>query len=239
MGKKAASPKKARGIPSRLRSRKALAIIAGTTALVILAVVLILTNVGAPDENGVPGNVLALVDGEPITRADVSNMQRIVLHWDGVWEEAEQVLDQLITQRLLFREAESRGYVPSDEYVETELISRLVVLGIPIRELYSMLEETGISYEEFMESRKLQLAITALLDDEIEPPEVTEEEAIAYYEDYRERFMEMVPGREPPPFEEIRSEIVRMAGEEKRQEAISAYVKELRDNADIVYMNSA
>ena len=239
MSRRAAIPKRSRGIVSRLRNRKTITIIAGTAAVVVLALVLVFVVFASSDDNGVPVSVLALVDGEPITRADVSDMQRIVLHWDGEWMEAEQVLDELITQRLLFREAESRGYVVSDAYVETELITRLVVLGIPIRELYSMLEETGISYEEFMESRKLQLSITALLDDDIEIPEITEEEAIAYYEEYRKRFRELVPGREPRPFEDMRPEIVRMAGEEKREDAILAYVKELRDNADIVYMNSA
>lgn len=236
MSRRAAGPKGARGMASRLRNRKVIALVAGTTAVVVLAVVLILTVFAAPDDNGAPGNVLALVDGEEITAGDVASMQKTVFQWDGVWVEAEEVLEQLISQRLLFREAESRGYVPIDAEVELELIARLAVLGIPLEELYAMLEDTGLTYEEFLEHRKVQIAITALLDNEIEQPEVTEEEVMEAYEQYRELYMERFPGREPPSFEKIQSQIISMAEETKRQDAIFLYVKDLRDSADIVYM---
>lgn len=229
MSRRAAGPKGARGMASRLRNRKVIAVIAGT-AVVVLAVVLILTVFAAP------GNVLALVDGEAITTEDVASMQKTVFQWDRVWVEAEEVLEQLISQRLLFREAENRGYVPIDGEVELELLARLAVLGIPIEDLYAMLEETGLSYEEFMEHRKVQLAITAFLDNEIKQPEVTDEEVMEAYEEYRERYMERFAGKEPPPFEEIQSQITSMAEETKREDAIFLYVNELRNNADIVYM---
>lgn len=235
MSRRAAGPKGARGMASRLRNRKVIAVIAGT-AVVVLAVVLVLATIGAPDDNGAPGSVLALVNGEAITREDVASMRKTVFQWDGVWVEAEEVLEQLISQRLLFREAESRGYVPIDAEVELELLTRLAVLRIPIEELYAMLEETGLFYEEFLEHRKVQLAITALLDNEIEQPEVTDEEVMEAYEEYRERYMERFAGKEPPPFEEIRSQITSMAEETKRQDVIFLYVNELRNNADIVYM---
>ena len=236
MSRRAAGPKGARGMTSRLRNRKVIALVAGTTAVVVLAVVLILTVFAAPDDNGAPGNVLATVNGEAITAGDVASMQKTVFQWDGVWVEAEEVLEQLISQRLLFREADSRDYVPIDAEVELELLTRLALLRIPIEELYAMLEETGLSYEEFLEHRKVQLAITALLDNEIEQPEVTDEEVMEAYEEYRERYMERFAGKEPPPFEEIQSQITSMAEETKRQDAIFLYVNELRNSADIVYM---
>lgn len=234
--RKARSKEAKDSLASRLRNWKSIAIIAGAVALVALITVLVLARSGPPDDNGVRETVLATVNGEAITTEDVASMQKTVFQWDGVWVEAEEVLEQLISQRLLFREAESRDYVPIDAEVELELLTRLAVLGIPIEELYAMLEETGLSYEEFMEHRKVQLAITALLDNEIEQPEVTDEEVMEAYEEYRERYMERFAGKEPPPFEEIRSQITSMAEETKRQDAIFLYVNELRNNADIVYM---
>lgn len=238
MSRRAASPKAARGIASRLRNRKVIAVIAGTTALVVLAVVLILTTLGAPDDNGVPGSVLARVNGEAITREDVASMQKIVLQWDGVWVEAEEVLEQLVSQRLLFREAESRDYVPIDGEVEVELLTRLAILRIPIEELHAMLEETGLSYQEFLEHRKVQLAITAFLDNEIEQPEVTEEEVMQAYEEYKELYRQMFPDQEPPPFEEMKSQVITAAEGQKRQEAISLFIEKLREKAEIEYMQS-
>lgn len=237
MSRRATGPKRVNGsMASRLRNRKSVAIIAGATAVVVLAVVLILTVFAAPDDNGVPGNVLATVNGEAITTEQVASMQKTVFQWDGVWVEASEVLEQLISQRLLFREAESRGLVPIDAEVELELITRLAVLRIPLEELYTMLEDTGLTYEEFLEQRKVQLAITALLDNDVEQPEVTEEEVMEAYEEYRERYIERFPGKEPPSFEEIRLQMTSMAEEAKRQDAIFAYVKEMRDNAEIIYM---
>lgn len=239
MSRRAAIPERSRGIVSRLRNRKTVSIIAGTAAVVVLALVLVFVVFAPSDDNEVPGTVLALVNGEPITRADVSDMQRSVLHWDGEFVDADEVLDQLISQRLLFREAERRDYVPSEVEVEIELIMRLGMLGMTLDQLYLMLDETGISYDELLEDRKIQAAITLLLDDDVEQPEeVTEEEAIAFYEEYRERYMERFSGRDPRSYERMRSEIIDMVQAEKRQEAIFAYVKELRDNAEIVYMNS-
>lgn len=236
MSRRARKTKEERGTASRLRNRKTIAIIAGPAAVVVLALVLVLVVFTPPDDNGVPSDVLALVNGESITSADVSEMQRLVLYWDGEFVDADQVLDQLITQRLLFREAERRDYVPSDVDVEIELIMRLGILGMPLDQLYLILQEAGISYDEFLEYRKVQAAITVLLDDDVEQPEVTEEEALAYYEDYRERYMEKFGGREPRPFETMRSEIIGIVQAEKRQDAIFAYVKELRANADIIYI---
>ena len=234
--RKARSKEAKDSLASRLRNWKSIAIIAGAVALVALITVLVLARSGPTDDNGVPETVLATVNGETITTEDVTSMQKTVFQWDGVWVEASEVLEQLITQRLLFREAESCDYVPDDTEVELEMTTRLLIMGIPIEELYTMLEDTGLTYQEFLEHRKVQLAITALLDNEIGTPEVTEEEVMEAYEEYRESYMETSAGREPPPFEEIQSLIISMAEEAKRGDAIFAYVEEMRDNAEIIYM---
>ena len=234
--RKARSKEAKDSLASRLRNWKSIAIIAGAVALVALITVLVLARSGPPDDNGVRETVLATVNGEAITTEDVASMQKTVFQWDGVWVEASEVLEQLITQRLLFREAESCDYVPDDTVVVLEMITRLATLGIPIEELHTMLEDTGLTYQEFLEHRKVQLAITALLDNEIDTPEVTEEEVMEAYEEYRESYMERFAGREPPPFEEIESLIISMAEEAKRQDAVFAYVSEMRDNAEIIYM---
>ena len=234
--RKARSKELKDSLASRLRNWKSIAIIAGAVAIVALITVLVLAKSEPPDGNGPQESVLATVNGEAITTEDVASMQRIVFQWDGVWTEASEVLEQLITQKLLFREAETRDYVPDDAEVEVEIITRLAILGIPIEELYTMLEDTGLTYQEFLENRKVQLAITALLDNEISTPEVTEEEIMETYEEYRESYAERFGGREPPPFEEIESLIISMAEEAKREDAVFAYVSEMRDSAEIIYM---
>lgn len=207
--------------------------------MVVLALVLILVVFAAPDDNGLPGDVLATVDGEAITRQQVASMQQITWKWDEVWVEADEVLEQLISQELLFSEAERRGHLVDIVEAELELLARLAANQIPLDELYQMLQSAGLTYDEFLEYRMVQLSITALLNDEIEEPEVTEEDIIEAYEEYRIIHLELSSGREPPPLEDIRGLIVLMAKEGKRQNAISAYVEELRDNTDIVYLNSA
>jgi len=220
----------------KLRNRK---VIAGIVAVAVLALVLVLATIGAPDNDASPGsNALAVVNGEEITAEDVTSMQLTMLGWDGVWVETEEVLEQLISQKLLFREAEREGYVPTIGEAEVELLSRLAHLRLSMEVLHEMLEEVGLSYQEFLGHRQLQLAIVAFLDDAVEVPDVTEDEAREAYEAYKEYYRQMFPDREPPPFEEVKSQVITTAEGQKRQEAVSLFIEKLREKAAIEYMQS-
>lgn len=219
--------------------RKQLKIAVAIAAVAVLAVVLVLTVGAAPDDDDPERIVVALVDGEEITAQDVLDMQSAMLRYEGELVELEEVLDQLISQKLVLRQAELAGYSTTIVDAETELLLDLADMGVPLELFLAMLQEDNLSYEEFIEFRRTRLAINSFLDDVIEAPEVTEEEAMEFYELYKDLYRERFPDEEPPPFEEMRSQVFGVLEARNYEYALTLYIKELRDNAEIVYLNSA
>jgi len=213
---------------SKLKENKA---IVGMAVAIILAMVLVstipLTNNAVP-ENAVPGNnIAATVNGEVIMQEDVAEMQELY----GMQE--EQALEQLIMLEVLYQAAELGDYIPTREEVEQELEAQLAMMGMSIEDFQEILEEEDICYEEYLEDYGAQLAIEDYLYDTVEVPEVSEEEAREFYEAWKQSFPE---AQEPPPFEEIKSEIIMHLGKEKQQEAMFLLIEELIAEADIEYM---
>lgn len=210
------------------KGKRTIGIVAGI-AVAVLAVVLILVLAGgeAPDNNDViPGNgIAAVVNGSEITAAEVAAMRTRLYQTQGTWLELEQVLEQLIIERLLYGEAEQAGHVPTVEATERELLVRLALMGLIRDDLEETLEWQGLSYEEYLQRFQRDLAIDAYMSEAIE---VSEEEARQFYEDLKEA------GDELAPFEEMRSEILFFLTQEK----VVFLIEELRDKAEIEYRSS-
>lgn len=218
-------------------ARRQWLIIAGVAAVALLATVLILVTAGAPDDDEMPGDaVLATVDGEEITADEVARLQQRLLRWDEIVLEDDEALEQLIVDRVLYQEAERRGYHPTLQETEREVRMALLDMGIPVEELHARLAEEGLSYMEYLEERHIQLAIAQFVDDAVEIPEITEEEAREFYDSYRQLFSQLYPDLEPLPYDEVRDTAIAVLEEQRREEAVSLFIKGLRDNADIIYM---
>lgn len=197
-------------------------------AVAVLAVVLVLVLAGgeAPDNDDViPGNdVVAVVNGAEITRTEVAAMRTRLFQTQGIWLEPEQVLEQLIIERLLYRQAEEAGHVPTVEATERELLVRLALMGLIRDDLEETLEQQGLSYEEYLQRFQRDLAIDAYMAEAIE---VSEEEARQFYEELKEA------GEELAPFEEVKSEILYFLTQEK----VVFLIEELREGAEIEYLS--
>lgn len=222
-----------------LRNWKVIAAVAGIVAVAVVTAVLVLGNITARDDDTSPGSiVVAVVNGDEITAEEVASVQLAMFQYDGEWLDLEEVLEQLISQKLILREAELAGYSPTIEEAEMDLLVQLADMGIPVELFHAMLEEDGLSYDEFLEYRRVRLAIVTFLDDAVEVPEVTEEEVMQAYEAYKELYMETSPDEEPPSFDEVRSQVLSLLEERRREDAISVFMEELRSQADIQYMQS-
>lgn len=214
-------------------------IIAGIAAVAVLATVLVLVTAGPPDDDAEPGNaVLATVNGDEITAEEVARVQQRMLRWDNVVVEKEEVLEQLIVERLLYREAIREGYEPTLQETEREVRMSMADTGMQVEELHARLAEEGLSYMEYLEERQVQLAIVRFVDDAVEVPDVTEEEAREFHEGYQEFFRQQYPDLEPLPYEEIRDTVISVLEEQTHEEAVSLFVAQLRKQADIQYVQS-
>lgn len=219
---------------AKLKEKK---VIAGIVAVAILAVVLVLTiplsDNDVADNNEIPdNNVAATVNGEKIMQEDVAELQELYAA-QGMPISEEEALEQLIMQEVVYQAAELGDYIPTSEEAKQELEAQLAMMGMTMEDFQEQLEAVGLSYEEYLEDFRAQLAIEDYLYDAVEVPGVTEEEARKFYEDWKQMLPEE---QEPPPFEEIESEIIMHLEQEKQQEVMFDLIDELMAEADVEYM---
>ncbi len=220
MGKRRADPRRRKQADSRFRSRKVIAIIAGTAAVAVLAVVLVLANTGAPGDD-----VVATVNGHPITVSDVEHRQeRHSVFYDEQLDFA-RALETLINEELAYQQAMPDYQVDRDE-AERELEADLERDDLTLEWLKAQLEESGIVYDDYLETFQRDMVISKYIDDAIA---VTEEQAMERYEQLAEEYA-MIPGMELPPYEEVRAHIVA----ELEERNLGLLVARLRQEADIV-----
>lgn len=166
--------------------------------------------------------VVASVNGEYITR-----MQVIKELED---QAAADTLDSLVTETLLFQEAERQGIAISDETVDqeiTEIESSFVDQG---QELATYLESQRISDVAFRRQVKLQIILEQLLADRIE---VTVDEIDTYISENAEFF-----GDEDTSTEVFRNDIRDQLESQKSATEVQVLIQELRDNADVTYFKT-
>jgi len=184
----------------------------GIVGVAALAVVLALAIMMIPR-----AEVAARVNGERITAEDVEEMQARY----GVSH--DQALDHLITEKLLYQEARNKGHALSTRDAEFELHTQLAAMNMTREDLDLQLQFHGISYEEYLEGFRTGLSIQNYLEATIE---VTEEEAMARYDELAELY-----GESLPPFETVKQQIIA----ELQQSAMPSLIDELKEQASITY----
>lgn len=210
-------------------NRKKGKFIAGAAVIVAAAVLtgaLVFATIAAPGSE-----VVARVNGEAITAGDVTKLRVKAFESYGVQISEEEALEQLIAETVLYQEAEQQGYAPTMDEAEQELEARVASAGRTMEDLKADLAKSDFSYEEYLQDFQRQLAINSYLDDAVQVPEVTELEARVFYENYKQES----PEAELPPFEQLKSEIMALLEQQKRQEATSLLIEELKEKADIEY----
>jgi len=213
-------------------NRKKGKFIAGAAVIVAAAVLtaaLVFATIAAPGSE-----VVARVNGEAITAGDVTKLRVKVYESYRMQISEEEALEQLIEETVLYQEAEQQGYAPTMDEAEQELEARVASSGRTMEDFKADLAKSGFSYfsyEEYLQDFQRQLAINSYLDDAVQVPEVTELEASVFYENYKQQS----PEAELPPFEQLKSEIMAFLEQEKRQEATSLLIEELKEKADIEY----
>ena len=211
-------------------NRKKGKFIAGAAVIVAAAVLtaaLVLATTAAPGSE-----VVARVNGEAITAGDVTKLRVKAYESYQMQISEEEALEQLIAETVLYQEAEQQGYAPTMDEAEQELEARVASSGRTMEDFKADLAaKSGFSYEEYLQYFQGQLAINSYLDDAVQVPEVTDLEARVFYENYKQQS----PEAELPPFEQLKSQIMALLEQQKRQEATSLLIEELKEKADIEY----
>jgi multidrug efflux pump subunit AcrA (membrane-fusion protein) len=179
----------------------------------------------------ITGNVVAVVNGEEINSKDLEEIQMLLLQ-QGQQISNEDLLEQLINQKVLEQKVQQENIVVTTEEAESVIEQQLTMQGATLDDYKQQVESTGVSYEAELENIKNQIATQQFLESQLEGQtfDVTEEEAQEFYEMYKAQSPEEVPS-----YEELQSQIIATLEQQKQQEAINDFVNELRLKAVVDY----
>lgn len=193
----------------------------------------------AAQSRRVVDEILAVVNGSPITRSDLVWSLSLDARGPSPSEHLssdvlKRKLEVLIDERLIFQEAAS---LPTSEITDEEINRKR---GDLIRQFGSensfrqRVEAAGLTAERVEELLKQRIAIERFIDFRFRSfVFISEQELTRYYEE------ELVPrvkasGRVPPPMTEVRDQIQAILREEKVNQEIDRWLAEARQRADVV-----
>lgn len=136
-------------------------------------------------------NVIATVNGQAVEQADYNELFNEYLEYFGGGDEAKEylesqksiLLEELITNEVLFQKADELGITCSEEEVEEAYAE--IVSSYGEETVNQMLEYAGMTEETYKAMLKEQLILAKLQEVMIKgDTTVTEEEAKAYYEEH-------------------------------------------------------
>ncbi|MFH1801942.1 MAG: SurA N-terminal domain-containing protein [archaeon] len=180
--------------------------------------------------------IIASVNSQSITMVDIKRAQKAVALTRQTDITVEQALERVIGEKLMLEEADKLGITLTPEEAEAHLSQQLAPTGKTLDDVKKALISSGEDYDTEMEVYREQVSIDMLLEEKTPLPEITDEEAQAYYEENKNA---MFPDSEViVPYEQIATQLKQAIAIQKQQEEITTYVENLRSNADIVYLTT-
>lgn len=160
--------------------------------------------------------ISGLVNNQPITTIELNKRMSDAY--------GKQILDQIITEKLLLTEAKSRNISVSQSEIDEELKNVESNLGGMIS-LDEALSQQGMTKEQLIDQVKLRIIVTKLVDNNAA---VTDDEVNKYIEANKE-FM-----GEDANSEKSKNDIRNYLKEQKVNEQIQTLIRELKEKANIV-----
>ncbi len=157
--------------------------------------------------------VVARVDGEPIRRAEYDR---------AAAGQGGEILDGLITEKLVFAEAKRRGVAVDDQRVASLLDEQRQKFGSD-DEYQAALQQAGLSEDDLSKRLRLTEMLRQLVADKTS---VTDEEISGAYTSAMDRY----PGQ---TLDQARAQIREELSRQKANTAIPTLVEQLKSNAKI------
>jgi peptidyl-prolyl cis-trans isomerase SurA len=154
----------------------------------LAASVCLLLGVAALTANAeVVNRIVALVDGDPITAHEVQQYGEKRRAHNVSYD---QLLDAVITEKLIEKEIASRKIVARNEDVDKYVKSVLERNKLNEEQFAAVLKKQGSSVEEYRKRIKQEMQRTQLVGQELhgEAPEITDADVQKYYDAHKEEF---------------------------------------------------
>ncbi len=178
--------------------------------------------------------IVAYVNDHPITEEEVQKAQEYLEAQSERMVNRTEAIQRMIDEKLILDDAQKHGFAQTTQETELEIGKILVTRNQTLEDFRAQVESQNESYEEEIEYYRKQLLIEKYLNNAITRPNVTNAQALAYYNENKDK---LFTGEVALSYEQI-SEQLRLALERKEeQEAILKYLENLRQNANITYIN--
>lgn len=193
-------------------SLKKLFMVLGVLIIIVVGIVWLTADQGETMD----GAIVAKVNGEKILSTDVDKLYAQAQQ-QGFPVNQSQILDQLITKKVLLQEAKKQKIKIEDAAIDKYLTDLEALINQPIDPL---LQKMQLTKEEFRVQIQEQLTITQLLADKQQPQgSVTQEEIEVFYEANEEYFIAQ---------EQVNASHILVATEAEAQEIL----KQLKEGED-------
>jgi FKBP-type peptidyl-prolyl cis-trans isomerase (trigger factor) len=211
---------------------------------IVSTLIITLIGCGGQKENKnaeeISGEVAAIVNGDKIMKSE----------YDKTWEQAsmqytqqgmdleseenkemtemikQNILDNLVIQKIIEQEVNKKNYKVSDEEVTAEF-EKLKSQFASDEEYQWALEEANLTEDKLMEDIAGFLRTNKYLDEMIGEVEVTDEEVQELYN------MRVEQEPETPAFDEIEAEVKQSAIQQKKQEKEHELIEGLKNESEI------
>lgn len=142
-------------------------------------------------------DIAALVNGKPIKLEKVDQQidqqaksQNVVFTPVEIAAARMQILDNLITQEVLYQRAAKENLLPSDDDVSQELARRKRESGLSEEDFQKQLKESGLTEDHLREEIRVGLAVSKLQQQVTSKlPNPTDREINEFYNSNKERFV--------------------------------------------------
>jgi peptidyl-prolyl cis-trans isomerase SurA len=135
----------------------------------------------------VVNKIVALVDGDPITAHEV---RRYGEERRAANAPYDQLLDAVITEKLIEKEIASRKIVAKKEDVDKYIQDVMTRNKLTAEQFQKALKEQGTSMDDYRKRIKGEMERSALVGQSMheDPPEITDADVERYYNEHKEQF---------------------------------------------------
>jgi hypothetical protein len=178
--------------------------------------------------------ILAQVNGMPITLKEAEKAQEYIKAQTGKLINQTEAIKRVISEKLILQGAEKHGFTQTLEDTEQEISKILATKNQTLTDFRNKIESKGQDYQTELENYRKQLLIEKYLSEAIAQPNVTDAQALTYYNQNKNK---MFTGNATLSYEKISQQLKLALAQKQGQEAITAYLAKLYENATIVYTN--
>ena len=172
--------------------------------------------------------IVARVDEDIILQSDVDQLARYQVLVDGKSESQEQILERLIDQWIVRKEAEASRFPPAADADVERGLQRLMRSFAKKEDFDSQREKAGLTEADVTQIVTSQTYLTNYLDSRFRPTVQVEEQAIKDFYDNALIPRAKARGQEPPSFDNARDVIQEVLIQRGINEQADKWLKESR-----------